>query len=240
MMVDIVPPHARSNHCKPMQGFAVGDLATQAAIGRIVEVNGISNPTGISPGHAKAGEHTRVVEITKILAPLLAISCHSICRGWSKEQACLCDLSAGNNASLPLQIVLPLTMLREHVPSNNIRTFATAPTIRTMEQPITPPNPITQSPVHMSNNIPGSQFDAAVMALETMSIPMRLKTPLMTICSNDADEDSDDPNAHNDIQKEHLDAITKAEVAAQAVQDNPEKTELLYCDELDESPDYIE
>jgi hypothetical protein len=57
---------------------------------------------------------------------------------------------------------------------------------------------------------------------------------------NDADEDSNDPNAHNDIQKEHLDAITEAEVAAQAVQDNPEKTELLYCDELDESPDYIE
>jgi hypothetical protein len=241
VLVDIVLPHARNNRHKAGNGFQqVGDLATRGAIGMIAEVDRVSNPTGVSPGHVKANEQTCVVEITEVLAPSLAVPRHQVCKGNKKEQAYLGDFQLSGNQSF--QIVLSLTMLRKHLPASNVRTCNACPMVQTMTLRITPPNPVNcaTGATGLDTGVDGSEarFDAIINdAVGDDSSIIDLITNDDSIDDSAANEDQ---NANYEIRKEHLEAIASAAEAAERVQNNPMETELLYCAELDAVPDHID
>lgn len=130
-MVDIVPPHQRNKRRKPLSGYHVGDLATRGGVGRIVVKNTVSyRKAGVFPSVAKTTEgETVVVRVEEVLAPALAVPGHKVCG----KKAYLEDFGEG-----PFELVLPLSMLRPHIPSQEIRVYE-PPHTSTQSRLITPP-----------------------------------------------------------------------------------------------------
>jgi hypothetical protein len=245
--IDIVPPHARNDQHKPVRGYRVGDLATRAAIGTIVDDEKVTNPANITPLHVKSTGKTRVVKVTEVLAPSLIVPGHFVGNGKNKKPACLRDFET------PFRIVLPLTMMRGHVASELVRTYEPRVTLVPTRRRITPPAPArrcTDSMMAKTNADPTTTETEVEMHGECLGA-------VYDICedgdSNDDDvfdselfdltqnDDGDDPlceDAEKEIRQEHLDTIFAAELAAEMAQ-NEGKVDLLYCDDLDAPPDLI-
>jgi len=89
VIVDIVPPHARNNILKAATNFRVGDLATRAAVGRIITARSLTNPSGIWPERLGINRtKCCTVEVTEVLAPSLCVLGHKV-GGKNGNQACL-------------------------------------------------------------------------------------------------------------------------------------------------------
>ena len=223
LLVDIVPPHARNNRLRALRGYAVGDLATRGAIGRIVDDSTVSNPSNIKPQHAKTNSDQRVVEVTTVLAPSLCVPGHTI--GKEKTKACLGDFDKGGKSSF--RVVLPLTMLRKHEASSQVRTY---------DQRIVLP-----IPTHRRITPPAPSKCPVVNDLHDADAEDDFDEDLFNLI-DDVDVDGSDPigeDAGKELRKEHLDTIAEAEVAAEETQKEG-NAELLYCDNLDVPPDLIE
>jgi len=137
-------------------------------------------------------------------------------------------------------------MLRKHLPDNPVRTFNAPPTAQAMALCITPLNPTNRDPTVASetgDESLGIQFDTIVndMGGDDDDDDASCYADLIDFDSDDdSDSDnSDDQNAHYDIRKEHLQAISLAEEAAAKAQHDSADIELLYCNDLDDVPDQI-
>ena len=87
-------------------------MATRAAMGVVVDLNNFVSPSGISPKAYRQGQNNVAVEIETIHSPLFRIPKYkSISTG---QDATLADVGKA-------VILVPLTMLREHVNSPSIR-----------------------------------------------------------------------------------------------------------------------
>jgi hypothetical protein len=64
VVVDIVPPHCNRRPTSAARGYCVADLATRAAIGRILPDRTADYSAEFTPQKIKVGESTRAVEIT--------------------------------------------------------------------------------------------------------------------------------------------------------------------------------
>lgn len=115
--VDIVPPHACGSQ-RAARGYRVSDLATRAAMGVIIADSRAVNPPGISPSQVQINEGSRLVEVREVLAPALFIPRHYIGNRWDRKQASLADFG-----EVPFKILLPLTMLKDHVESGHVQIY---------------------------------------------------------------------------------------------------------------------
>jgi len=142
--VDIVPPHCNRRPTNAARGYRVADLATRAAVGRILPDQTLDYPDEFTPKKARVGENTRVVEITQVLAPsLLLPSGTTIGAGVGRRRACLADFtstSTGSGSSETFKVILPLSMLKNHVESPRVRVFGGKRSDVNAERRITPPS----------------------------------------------------------------------------------------------------
>ena len=102
--VDLVPVHG-----------GVACMATRAGIAQIVANNEYDSPDGILPKRARAGEGSAVVEIITVCAPALKIPGYTQPMN-DKEGATVSSATLANFEKA--QLVVPISMLKEHVDSD--------------------------------------------------------------------------------------------------------------------------
>lgn len=115
--VDIVPGRSRTSCTPTTRGHRVGDLATRGARGVIcVDTTLQYDPSlGLQKNAVKIqSDKQRIVQINEVSAPMLNVPGHQI-RG---RDATLRDFG-----QTPFKILLPLTMLKNHVDDVDVRTF---------------------------------------------------------------------------------------------------------------------
>ena len=215
LMVDIVPPHARKDRRKPARGYRVGDLATRAAIGKIIEDTRTTNPAGITPTHVKVSADTVLVEVTECLAPSVFVPGHHIGRG-RRQKACL-----GDFGTTPFKVVLPLTMLREQV-ETGVRTYQDPLELALPRRRITPPAPakptspaqLTQAQPRNSDSQPQPEPDTE-LPQENATSPLDIVNDLLHDEDNNSNDDAldsdlfnlinDDVQGGDDVNEDHED-----------------------------------
>jgi hypothetical protein len=110
LKVDIVPAHGTTG--------SVGDLATRAAIGTILDDERYVSPTGFTPSQLRVNKRTsRVILVTDVLSPSLLLKALKDSNG---RKPSLSDFGPP-----PFKMILPLNMLKNHVASDNVRNFDT-------------------------------------------------------------------------------------------------------------------
>jgi hypothetical protein len=182
--------------------------------------------------------------VKEVLAPALIVPGHFVGKGKNKRSACLCDFETS------FRIVLPLTMMRDHVASKHVQTYEPRMNLVPTNCCITPPAPTKQRTGDsriVANTNPNSAAAIHDQCLDA-------------VCDIHDDSDSDDDNAfdselfyvtedgdNNDpfcedaekeICQEHFETIWAAEAVAEMVQKEG-KVDLLYCDDLDAPPNLI-
>jgi len=239
LLVDIVPPHDRGCRNGATRGYRVGDLATRAAIGSIVGSKTAVNPAGVSPSHVRANEGSRLVQVTKVLAPLLRVPGHFV-GGRSRndcKQATLDDFG-----DTPFTVLLPLTMLKDHVDSEEVRTYqptASTSAASTMRR-TTPPSHVRSKRLDddQASNVLDSEEDGE----EEESSDFGEDLPELVRKIDDDAESGDEADLSKDAcqetLKEHLDTIQEAEVAAELAEKQG-KVEMLFSEFLDKPPNDI-
>ncbi len=121
--VDLVPMHG-----------SVSCMATRAATGIIVDVDGCESPDDITPRKAKAGNGTVAIQIVKIYSTNFKVPAYTYRPPGSPESpAILAHFKEG------CQIVVPVRMLKHHVDSDQIRSTPTTDTNCTSVPNITAP-----------------------------------------------------------------------------------------------------
>ena len=251
LAIDIVPPHSRTARNKAVRGYRVGDLATRAAIGTIVDDEKASNPANITPLYTKTSTKTRVVEVKEIVAPSLIVPGHFIGKGKSKRPACLSDFET------PFRVVLPLTMMRDHV--THVRTYEPRVSLVPTHRRITPPAPTKQRIDKVATkNSTDSEAATATNAevdnecsLDAVCDIISEDSELELEEDNASDselldltqdcDDNRDPlceDAEKGITEEHLEAILVAELLAEMVEKEG-KLDLMYCNDLEAPPESI-
>ena len=244
-VVDIVPPHARNNRQRAAHGYNVGDLATRAAIGRILAVAIVENSNGILPANVKAGKGTVVVEISgNVLAPSLLVPGYYTKKSGRRQSVTLGDLTHGNGQQ-SFRVILPLSMLRVHDDSCTVRTFRgqTQPHWqRRITRPAPSPSTKTTDSTPIDANVDDTNKESD-LENDPENDSSKMDGDLLDMLSAEDDIDVDGNDESNDINL--LEAITEAALAAEhAVQaaeaDMTDLNAKLVCDELDDPPEQIE
>ena len=240
ILVDIVPPHARTNRNQPSGGYRVGDLATRAAIGTILPDSTAINATGITPRQVKTGNGTRLVKVTKVLAPSLFVPKHGIVGSDGRKQ----NASLSDFGEVPFVALLPLTALKPHIESNSVRTYHEAPPTEPSYHHITPP---ARSAAASSGAKQSARTSTAAEGIVDL--------PVLSDKDNDEEEDEasvfdedlvnlvedDDDNEDGDIQQQQTNAELQNQLEMlQAAELAARMGNALQCDELEPPPEDID
>ena len=141
-IVDIVPPHARKNRDRIMAGFGKDhDLTTRGAIGEILPLGeSIQLPSSVNPQKypnvhrcMADGKTTCRVRVTKVFAEALMIPNLEIrVNGKRQRRACLGDFVREGEGDT-FDLLLPMTMLRKHDSSVDVRNFGGSTQVNVQE-----------------------------------------------------------------------------------------------------------
>jgi hypothetical protein len=238
-MVDIVPPHQRNNRRMPLHGYVVGDLAARGGIGLIVRKTNLTYPqANITPSHASAtiGE-TVVVKVQQVLAPALMIPGHKI----DGKRACFSDFGDSD-----FEIILPLSMLRPHEETQDIRVYQpriTSPspnrriTRPSMQQKETVPTlPATAALTLSIDSDSDNEEDDDVRVVDTLDdVAASLEDLLL---EDDASGKALSSDASQERLIQHLNAIEESELRAElAANGSRDDLQVLFSEHLHDIPD---
>ena len=206
LKVDIVPAHGTTG--------SVGDLATRAAIGTILDDEDYVSPTGFTPSQFRVNKRTsRVVLVTDVLSPSLLLKALKDSDG---RKPCLSDFGPP-----PFKMILPLNMVKNHVASGHVRNYFDTPVVvdRTSRR-ITAPAASTDIR-HRDNRLDKTS-----------------DTEISSSILFDGQEDDEYDLQEDLVPDEHIDLVQRAElVATTAEQGN---MQAIQCEHLDEPPDEID
>jgi hypothetical protein len=205
LKVDIVPAHGTTG--------SVGDLATRAAIGTILEDQRYVSPTGFTPSQFRVNKRTsRVILVTEVLSPSLLLK---ELKDRNGRKPCLADFGPA-----PFKMILPLNMLKNHVASDHVRNFDTpAVDIRTSRR-ITAPAASTDIR-HQDNRLDKTS-----------------DTDISSSVLFDSQDDEEYDLQEDLVPDEHINIVQRAElVATTAEQGN---RQAMQCEHLDAPPDEID
>jgi hypothetical protein len=243
LAVDLVPPHARSSRESIMAGYGHShDLTTRAGVGKIIRSRGLVRmPENIKPERVRHdGRTTCRIVVTKTLASALLIPNFKKRRPDGTEQrACLGDFGPP-----PFEIVVPLSMLRKHVPTDKVRLFGG---IRLSELPVIGPSRTPPAQMHVREEaeiedlaeMEEAEIEELGDGLTPENVdPAREVTMESMLQSAGQDVEALEGDANHTRTRDNLEAMRQAEILADRAQFENEFKQL-WCAELGPMPDIV-
>jgi hypothetical protein len=164
--------------------------------------------------------------VTKVLAPALRVPGHYVESTGGRKTPTL-----GDFGEAPFTVLLPLTMLKEHVESDNVCVFGQLSSPMSTVRRVTPPSRASRE-----------SRDSLLNLLDDDSSDSEDDAEHIADYNPDNDEprNEDDTglDANNDVLQEHLNLIEEAAVAA-GLAEKEGRVNLLFCEKLDDAPEII-
>jgi hypothetical protein len=198
----------------PAQGTAgsVGDLATRAAIGTILEDQRYISPTDFTPSQFRVNKRTsRVILVTEVLSPALLLKELKDSNG---RKPCLADFGPA-----PFKMILPLDMLKNHIASDHVRNFDTPAADRT------------------SRRIAAPAASADVRHQDDQ-VDKTSDTNISSSILFDSQDDEECLQEDMMVPDEHVDLVQRTELVARTAEQG--NRQAMQCEHLDAPPDEID